>query len=323
MIDPFAKAGIETWVAPGDSNWNEVYPVAKTAFGNIQAFIRDGQKYGSTGALTTVWNDDGEGLFNMDWYGVLFGAVAAWQPGESPIAPYQEAYGQLFHGDPSGKVGEAEKELMAAHEVISKTNVSMETNRLFWLDPWSVQGQIVSAKLLPVAPELRLHAERAIELLIQARLANPQLKETDALKAMDLGARRLDLIGMKFEMAQEIVDGYAQAVAQQHDKARNPQTSNILSKISAGDGFCADLRDAYSAMKGEYSQVWLSENRPYWLNNVTVRYDLQIQEWQRRSDRFDDALQNFWNGKELPSAASLGLPSGTPSSAAATAGAKN
>jgi len=29
------------------------------------------QRLGSTGALTTVWNDDGEGLFNMDWYGVL------------------------------------------------------------------------------------------------------------------------------------------------------------------------------------------------------------------------------------------------------------
>ena len=93
MIEPFAKNGIETWVAPGDANWNEVYPVAKTALWNIQGFIRDGQRLGSTGALTTVWNDDGEGLFNMDWYGVLFGAVAAWQPGESSIADYQDAYG--------------------------------------------------------------------------------------------------------------------------------------------------------------------------------------------------------------------------------------
>ena len=65
MIEPFSKAGIETWVSPGDANWNQVYPVAKTAFGNIQGFIRDGQRLGSTGALTTVWNDDGEGLFNM------------------------------------------------------------------------------------------------------------------------------------------------------------------------------------------------------------------------------------------------------------------
>ena len=93
LIEPFAKNGIETWVAPGDANWNEVYPVAKTALWNIQGFIRDGQRLGSTGALTTVWNDDGEGLFNMDWYGVLFGAVAAWQPGESSIADYQDAYG--------------------------------------------------------------------------------------------------------------------------------------------------------------------------------------------------------------------------------------
>ena len=68
-----------------------------------------------------MWNDDGEGLFNMDWYGVLFGAVAAWQPGESSIADYQDAYGQVFHLDPSGKINAAEKELMAAQEAICAT----------------------------------------------------------------------------------------------------------------------------------------------------------------------------------------------------------
>jgi len=45
-----------------------------------------------------------------------------------------------------------------------------------------------------VAPELRRHAEQAIVLLAQARSVNPRLKEGDALAAMDLGARRLDLI---------------------------------------------------------------------------------------------------------------------------------
>jgi hypothetical protein len=300
MIEPFAKAGIETWVSPGDSNWNEVYPVAETAFGNIQGFIRDGQRLGSTGALTTVWNDDGEGLFNEDWYSLMFGAAAAWQPGESPIAPYQDAWGQLFHGDTSGKVNDAEKELMAAHAALAKANSELTSDQLFWLDPWSAQGQAVSAKLLPVAPELRRHAEQAIVLLAQARSANPRLKEGDALTAMDLGARRLDLIGMKFQLAQEIVDTYGQAVAQQHDKTRHEETQNILDEISSMFGRCQDLRDAYSATEDEYRQVWLSENRPYWLKNVTVRYDLVIQKWQQRSDIFLEAIRDWQDGKDLP-----------------------
>ena len=308
MIEPFAKAGMETWVAPGDANWKQVYPVAKTAFGNIQGFIRDGQRLGSTGALTTVWNDDGEGLFNMDWYGVLFGAVAAWQPGESSIPTYQEGYGQTFHGDASGKVDEAEKELMAAHEALEQARSGLTSDELFWLDPWSVEGQEASAKILPVAVDLRTHAERAIVLVAEARAANPQLKEVDALTAMDMGARRLDLIGLKFELGQEIADTYAQALAQQHDKARRAETQNILDEIGSMFGRCQDLRDAYSAAKGEYSQVWLSENRPYWLNNVTVRYDLAIEKWQQRGDLFLEGIRGWDNGRDLPPATALGLP---------------
>lgn len=308
MIEPFAKAGMETWVAPGDANWNEVYPNARAALWNIQGFIRDGQKLGSTGALTTVWNDDGEGLFNMDWYGVLFGAVAAWQPGESSIADYQDAYGEVFHRDASGKIDEAEKELMAAQGAIAAARTGLTSDMLFWIDPWSAQGQDVAAKLMPQVLDLRTHAERAIVLLAQARQQNPNLSEPDALTAMDLGARRLDLIGLKFELAQEIADEYAGAVAQQHDKTQQKATKQLLTDISSDNGRCQDLRDGFSAAKSEYSQVWLGENRPYWLNNVTVRYDLAIEHWQRRAEEFDAAQHVLWNGKDLPPPSSLGLP---------------
>jgi hypothetical protein len=308
MIEPFAKAGIETWVSPGDANWNEVYPNANTAFGNIQGFVRDGQRLGSTGALTTVWNDDGEGLFNMDWYGVLFGGVAAWQAGESSIPAYQAGYGLTFHGDPSGKIDEAEKELMAAHTALGKAHTELNSDELFWVDPWSAEGQEVSKKVLPVAEDLRLHAEHAIMLIAEARAANPHLREADALTAMDMGARRLDLIGEKFELSQEIVEQYTLALAQQHDKEHRSATRNILDEISSMFGRCQDLRDGYSAVKGEYSQVWLSENRPYWLNNVTVRYDIAIETWQKRSDLFLSGIRGWDSGKDLPSAAILGLP---------------
>lgn len=308
LIAPFAKNGIETWVSPGDANWNEVYPVAHTALWNIQGFIRDGQRLGSTGALTTVWNDDGEGLFNMDWYGVLFGAAAAWQPGESSIPDYQDAYGAAFHRDGSDKINTAEKELMAAQEVISDAKTSLTSDALFWLDPWSAEGQEVSSRLLPHAQDLRLHAERAIVLLIQARAENPDLREPAALAAMELGARRLDLIGMKFELAQEMASLYAQAVAQQHDRARHAATADLLEGISSMNGRCQDLRDAYSALKSEYTQVWLTENRPYWLNNVTVRYDLEIERWQRCGDELQSEMRSWNNGNDLPTPASLGIP---------------
>lgn len=313
MIEPFSKNGIETWVAPGDANWNQVYPIARTALWNIQGFIRDGQRLGSTGALTTVWNDDGEGLFNMDWYGVLFGAVAAWQPGESSIADYQDAYAQVFHLDPSGKINAAEKELMAAQEAIADAKIHLSSDQLFWLDPWSAQGQAVSAQLLPHAQNLRLHAEQAIVLLQQARYNNSHLAEPDALTAMDLGARRLDLIGLKFQLAQEIVSIYAKALAQQHDKAKGTATNNMLSEISGDNGRCQDLRDAYSALKSEYSQVWLGENRPYWLGNVTVRYDLAVQRWQKRADDIEGAVQAWQAGQDLAGTTTLGMPASTQS----------
>ena len=169
----------------------------------------------------------------MDWYGVLFGAVASWQPGQSSIADYQDAYGSAFHLDPSGKIGSAEKELMAAQGVLVDAKTGMTSDQLFWLDPWSAEGQAVAPKLLPVAHDLRDHAEQALVLLADVRRDNPKLSEPDALTAMDLGARRLDLIGLKFQLAQEIPAAYAQAVAQQHDKAQSSATNTCLARSAA------------------------------------------------------------------------------------------
>jgi hypothetical protein len=81
-----------------------------------------------------------------------------------------------------------------------------------------------------------------------------------------------------------------------------------MNEIASNNGRCEDLRDAYSALKAEYSQVWLGENRPYWLNNVTVRYDLQIEKWQRRGEMFEEGARTWDSGKDLPSASALGLP---------------
>ena len=148
-ILPFKQQGIETWVAPGDANWSMMYPDTGIAFDNIQGFIRDGQRLGSTGALTTVWNDDGEGLFNLDWYSVMFGAAASWQPGESNIAAYKNAFAPVFFGDTSGNVYEAWQELQNCYDTLNKAHVKDISDGLFWVDPWSVKGQRIAAPGTP------------------------------------------------------------------------------------------------------------------------------------------------------------------------------
>lgn len=308
MIEPFAKNGIETWVAPGDGNWSEVYPSLRMAFDNIQGFIRDGQKMGSTGALTTVWNDDGEGLFNLDWYPVLFGAVAAWQPGESSIADYQAGYGRIFHGDRSGRIDQAQAKMLEAMTALASSHAHRNSDTIFWIDPWSTEGREVAAKVMPNAHEIRMKAEEAIELVARARRENPDLRERDVLDGIEMAARRLDLIGMKFQLAQEIVKDYTYVYEHQNDTKQRAKLRNMLDEISGMNGRCQDLRDAYSALKTDYTQVWMSENRPYWLNNVTVRYDLRIEEWQKRGERFRGLMDDLGANRPLPSPESLGLP---------------
>jgi hypothetical protein len=74
------------------------------------------------------------------------------------------------------------------------------------------------------------------------------------------------------------------------------------------NGRCQDLRDGYSLLKDMYRASWLAENRPYWLNNVLVRYDLQIQKWQQRGEDFNALIDRWRDTDTLPSFEKAGIP---------------
>jgi hypothetical protein len=301
-ILPFKKQGLETWVAPGDANWSQVYPVEKTALDNISGFVAAGQRLGSTGVLQTVWNDDGEGLYNQDWFGTLFGAAAGWQQGKADATPYDASFGPIFYGDTSGRINQAQSEIMAAEDLI---DVSDKT---FWLDPWSAAGIAKADKLRANIPAARLHAEHAIELIETALETDPSLREKDSLRAMELGARRIDFIGLKFQLSDGMREAYAQAYAMQHDRKKDSTTTNLLYSISSNNGRCQDLRDGFSQLKNLYRESWLAENRPYWIDNVLVRYDLQSQLWEKRGEDIDTLINAFYSTHTLPPAAQGGIP---------------
>ena len=345
LLTPFTNAGFETWVSPSVHNFRVVYPDNNMALANIQQFTRDGQKMGSTGQLNTIWNDDGEGLINQDWYGILFGAAAAWHPGESSIEAFEQSYAQVFHGDASGALNQAQLELMAAHKVLKdQAQVGDATNALFWLDPWSKDGQKTAAEIRPWTHDLRMHAEAALTLIAQARAvagprltpangaaspsdqetgatstlydaakygaASSNLREPDAVDAMELGARRMDFIGLKFQLADEMAAGYARALAGSvsTDRKTRASVSRELSDLSGINGRMQDMRNGTTLLRDMYESAWLRSNRPYWLRNILEQYDYATQMWLARADKIHSAQRQWSAINTLPTSEELGIP---------------
>ena len=348
IMKPYTEAGIETWVAPSINNYRQVYPNQQVALEDIMEFTRDGQKYGATGQLNTLWNDDGESLADQNWYGILFGAAAAWQPGESSIPAFESSFAQSFNGDSTGLLNQAQKELTAAMEILHDTKVisaTEGTDGLFWVDPWSgsagKDGHLFAARMRPISSQVRTHAEAAITLIAQARAANPalepstlktpagalayaepynpanaypstatSLREPNAIDAMELGARRIDFLCLKFQLADEMVSAYSRAynASQSTDPKLRRTISRELSDINGVNGRLQDITYGYAQIRDLYAQAWLRSNRPYGLRPILEHYDSTIALWQARIEKLRTAQRQFSEAKTLPAAQDLGIP---------------
>jgi hexosaminidase len=326
FLAPFTSAGFETWVSPGVNNWSRVWPNGNDALPNIQQFIAEGQRQHSTGALNTIWYDDGEALANNNWYGLLFGAAASWQPGVSSIEEFQQSFGPAFHGDYTGALNQAQIELMTCHAILrNDAKVGDGSDGLYWMDPWSKDGQARAAKLKPFVHDVRMHAEAALTLIAKARAAYPatappvlratdtlpsnptSLHNPDALDAMELGARRMDFIGLKFQLADEMADDYNKALIAQAstDKKIHATVGADLNDIVSFVGRLRDVIDTYALHRDLYQQAWLRSNRPYALREVLEHYDAAIALWQARADRVRAAQRQYTDTKTLPPASDV------------------
>ena len=316
-LKPYVQAGIPVWVSPSINNYRQVWPNQQLALEDIQEFTHDGQRYGATGQLNTLWNDDGESLANMNWYGILFGAAAAWQHGESSIPAFQESFAQVFHGDSLGLLNQAQGELTGAMTLLHDSKVISNTegtDGLFWVDPWSKDGQVMAEKMRPINSEVRLYAERALTYIAQAKAQEPNLREPDAISAMEFGARRIDFLGLKFQLADEMAAGYAQALGTAQgtlsiDLPRpRPSVPALLSDINGVNGRLQDIIDGYSQLRDMFAQQWDKTYRPSGLRPVLEHYDYTIGQWYARVDKVRSAQRQWSELRTLPPASDLGIP---------------
>ena len=302
IITPYTNAGLRVVVAPGAGNWRVIWPDLESAFVNIRNFVRDGQKHQAIGALNTTWNDDGESLADMTWPGLVFGAAASWQAGESSIEDFKSSYDWAFYRNQDTTFAGVIENLDRPHSLLAGVKLDNANHDLFWSDPFSEAGANTAARALPVTHDLRLSAEHAAETLMLQR--GKARLHAETLGDMLLAAWHLDTLGLKIQFTSEISHYYWDAYQNQTDTTR---AQHDLDEIVDINGRLQSLRDAITGTRGKYAEGWAHENQPYWLDNVLVRYDNLASEVQAKIVAVEAAQRQYRTMKTLPAPEQLGF----------------
>ncbi|HUY40993.1 MAG TPA: glycoside hydrolase family 20 zincin-like fold domain-containing protein [Candidatus Dormibacteraeota bacterium] len=274
-----ASGGFAQMVAPGASNWNEIYPDIATAIANERRFIDEGKAAHVLGLFQTVWHDDGETLYEATWYPVLYAASAAWERRDSDPARFRRDFPAAFfgiddprYGDDVAELGDALTRLNAAH--------AGPSDALFWGDPFDrfLQDRLSHVDLRAV----RLEVERAETHLL---LHRPPL-HANAAAVMFLAARRYDVLAREYQIGREVRDDYA-----------SPSFRSLLWSTY----WMWELRDDFEELAPLYERAWRYESRPSHLASNLERYHLAAGRAIERADALARVTrENFLQHQPLP-----------------------
>jgi len=121
---------------------------------------------------------------------------------------------------------------------------------------------------------------------------------------MTLAAWCWDALGMKAQFTQEINKFYWDAFLNPTDADR---VSNDLEEITAINARLEDLRDVTTRLSQMYREAYLRQYRPYWLDNVLVRYENLACEFQNKIVAVRQARRQYDANKTLTPPRDLGF----------------
>ncbi|HET9097762.1 MAG TPA: glycoside hydrolase family 20 zincin-like fold domain-containing protein [Candidatus Baltobacteraceae bacterium] len=287
-ISLLANGGFQQMISPGDSNWNQVYPSIEGAIKNERTFIDEGKSAHVLGLFQTVWNDDGETLFEATWYPVLYAGVSAWEHGSVDPARFQADFPYAFFGTSDARYGSDLADLADIQARMADA-YDFTSDYLMWADPFDPRAVAHMDKV--DVSRVRLEAEAVQEHL----LASVPPLHANAARVMFLAARKYDFIGRKFQAAKEIAQYYDDAAAHAHQ----PHSPSGRDLYWVKYWFW-ELRDGYEELEPLYAAAWRYEDRESHLASNLERYHLNAQRDIDRADAVYAATLDYFSGKPLP-----------------------
>lgn len=257
-----------------------------------------GQAAGVMGMMNTSWDDDGESLFEMGWYGIVLGAAASWQDTPLVLDSFDDSFDWAFFRNDGHQFVQVIHALGGVNTVMG----TGPSDELFWRDPFTNSFQNQARRLLERSQQLRLRVENADEIL----LTNDRraLRNRSMLPAMRLAAERFDHLGRRIEVVERFSRDYWDAYLNLGDRTKVRRLRRYMGAIYNN---LREMAEELSTLRAEYKTQWLAENRSYWLDSVLARYDQAIALWLNKSRAVEDALREYDTTTILPNPESFGL----------------
>lgn len=297
-IKPFKEAGLDQFVCPGIWSWNQIFPNEENASKNIVNFVRDGQAAGVMGMMNTSWDDDGESLFEMAWYGIVLGAAASWQDTPIVVDTFDHNFDWAFFRNGGNEFVKAIRALGSVNRVLG----SGPTDELFWRDPFTLSFQNQARRLLDKTQQMRLQVESAEESLI--RNQQRARRNRSMVPAMLLAAERFDHLGRRMQVVEKFSRDYWDAYLNLGDPTKARRLRRYMGAIYNN---LREMAEELSTLRDMYRTQWLAENRPYWLDSILDRYDQAIAIWLNKSRALEEALREYEASSILPDPEGFGL----------------
>ncbi len=263
-ILPFVKSGFEFVVAPGVNCWSRIYPDMERSSINIYNYLRDGYKNKCMGFINTTWDDDGQNLFNNNWYSLVWGADCGWNAPVSAtvsesevirknrVAAFNRSYNKVYF--------ETDKDIASLLKRTSDLKYGAVKNSLSNASIWN-----------PLLPDYNIIPENyERDNLNLIKTIDTLLAEANRMES-SLANGKQELVSLQFALRQ------ARLVANKNllgVKLKNYIKHDTVRDISYFQHDFAALSDTITSLKTAYGELWKQENRNWWLDTVYSYYDL-------------------------------------------------
>lgn len=261
-ILPFVQSGFEFIVAPGVNCWSRIYPDMERANINIYNYLRDGYKHHALGFINTTWDDDGQNLFNNNWYSLIWGAECGWNaPVSAPVneseqlrkkrlATFNQAYNEICFGTDS--------DVTALLWATSNLKNGAIKNCLSTASLWN--------PLLPDNTYIPSDFEQENKNLLK-KMDSLETAIHKSLIVVRSNALELELLLFSLGQARVVIERNLLGV-----KLKNATRTGTATDLADFKNDFTALTDSIKQLQLIYDHFWKLENRSWWLDTVNVYY---------------------------------------------------